>query len=83
MVFGEFATLAVERERAGISAGEAGWILTEKVTVRGIGGPLAMAVRDEVNALREPFAMTWRRRGAMPWDWELVCVDHPALDLPR
>jgi len=40
-----------------------------------------MAARDEVNALREPFVMEWRRRGK-PWEWELKSVTQPELELP-
>lgn len=82
-VFGQFAMLTIDRADFGIEMKDDRWVLREKVTLKGLGGPVAMYARDEVNALREPFAMTWRRRSWKPWDWELISVDHPALELPR
>ena len=82
-VFGQFAMLAVERESRGIRADSGSWFLTEKVRLKGLGGPLAMAARDAVNGLREPFVMEWRQRSWKPWDWELKSVTQPELELPR
>lgn len=81
-VFGQFVTLTITRETRGLRAGSGGWMLSEKIMVNGIGGPLAMAARDTVNGLRAPFVMEWRQRGAKPWDWELHSVANPELDLP-
>jgi hypothetical protein len=41
-----------------------------------------MYARDEVNALREPFTMTWRKKSWKPWDWELIRVEQPELRIP-
>ena len=82
-VFGQFAMLTIERAEHGLEMKDDRWVLREKITLKGLGGPIAMFARDEVNALREPFAMTWRRRSWKPWDWEMVSVNHPALELPR
>lgn len=83
VVFGQFLTLTIERGE-GSAAIEAGrGIVREKVTLRGFGGALAMFARDDVNALREPFTMTWHKRGWKPWDWELVSIEQPELVLPR
>ncbi len=81
-VFGQFATLTVEHETRGLRAESGRWLLTEKVILKGLGGPLAMAARDRVGALREPFTMEWRRRSWKPWDWELQSVAQPELELP-
>jgi hypothetical protein len=80
-VFGQFGMLTIEREPEGIETQDGRWALSEKVRLKGLGGPLAMAARDEVNALREPFVMIWHRRSWKPWDWELKSVEHPALEL--
>ena len=82
-VFSQFMMLTIERADSRIERRGDSWELREKVTMKGLGGPLAMYARDEVNRLREPFAMTWRRRSWKPWDWELIAVDHPTLELPR
>jgi hypothetical protein len=81
-VFGQFAMLTIEREARGLRAEARSFFLTEKVTLKGIGGPLAMAARDAVNALREPFVTEWRQRSWKPWDWELKSVAQPELELP-
>ena len=82
-VFSQFMTLSLERADSRTERKGDTWVLQEKVTMKGLGGPLAMDARDEVNKLREPFAMTWRKRSWKPWDWELIAVDHPTLELPR
>ncbi len=53
-----------------------------KITLGGIGGPLAMAARDTVNGLREPFVTEWRQRSKKPWDWELMSIVNSELELP-
>ena len=81
-VFTQFATLTIRREPRGLRAESGRAFLSEKITLRGIGGPLAMAARDAVNSLHAPFVMEWRRRSGKPWDWELKSVQHPELELP-
>lgn len=81
-VFGQFALLTVEHESRGLRAGSEVWFLAEKVILKGLGGPLAMAARETVNALREPFVTEWRQRSWKPWDWELKSVAQPELELP-
>ena len=81
-VFGQFVMLTVERESRGLRMDSGRWLLTEKVRLKGLGGPLAMAARDVVNALHEPFVMEWRQRSRKPWDWELQSVAQPELELP-
>jgi hypothetical protein len=54
--------------------------IAEQVKVSGQGNAVAQLVMAKVNALGEPFTFRWRQRSAWPWDWELVEVDHPALE---
>lgn len=81
-VFGQFAMLTVEHEARGLRMDSGAFFLSEKVTLKGLGGPLAMAARETVNALREPFVTEWRKRSWKPWDWELKSVAQPELELP-
>jgi len=81
-VFGQFAMLSVERESRGLRAESGSWFLSEKMRLKGIGGPLATAAREAVNGLHEPFVTEWRRRSWEPWDWELKSVTQPELELP-
>ena len=78
-----FLTLAIERADRGLEMKGDGWLLQEKLTVKGLGGSIAAVVRDEVNSLSEPFQMTWHRRSWKPWDWELLSVEQPVLEFPR
>jgi hypothetical protein len=81
-VFGQFAMLTVEHGSRGLRAESGRWMLDEKVRIKGLGSPIATLARDTVNALHEPFVMEWRRRSWKPWDWELVSVTQPELELP-
>lgn len=81
-VFSQFATLSIEREGSRLDDSKGRWVLHEKIRMKGLGAPLAMAARDVVNGLHEPFEMEWRRRSSRPWDWELKNVNQPELELP-
>ena len=81
-VFGQFVMLTVEREPRGLRMDSGRWLLAEKLKLKGLGGPLAMAARDAVSVLREPFVTEWRQRSWKPWDWELQSVTQPELELP-
>ena len=82
-VFGQFATLTIEREQSGLRTESGSWFLSEKLRLKGLGGPLAMAARETLNGLHQPFVMEWRRRGWKPWDWELKSVAQPEVELPE
>ncbi len=82
-VFGQFATLTIERENRDLHVDGDRWLLSEKIRLKGLGGPLAMAAREAMNALREPFVTEWRRRSWKPWDWELKSVAQPEIELPE
>ncbi len=39
-------------------------------------------VRARVNAVEEPFELHWRQQSWKPWDWKLIRVSNPALEVP-
>lgn len=82
-VFGQFVLLTIEQRESTLALLADGWAVQEKIIIKGLGGALAIYARDRVNALREPFYMTWRRRGWKPWDWELTSVEQRELQLER
>lgn len=82
-IFGQFATLTIGREQAGLHPESGSWLLSEKLRLKGLGGPLAMAARETVNGLRQPFTMEWRRRSWKPWDWELKSIAQTEIELPE
>lgn len=39
-------------------------------------------MKERVNTLKTPFELEWHRRSGKPWDWKLVSVRNPELELP-
>jgi hypothetical protein len=54
------------------------WIA--KITIKGTGdyGDL---IEARVNSLATPFELEWQRGATWPWDWKLVSVRNPALEI--
>ncbi|PZR75855.1 MAG: hypothetical protein DLM73_04205 [Chthoniobacterales bacterium] len=53
---------------------------TAKITIRATGEFAAM-IEARVNSLPAPFELEWPHRSAKPWDWKLVCVRNPELEI--
>jgi hypothetical protein len=53
-----------------------------KITMTGEAGELTAAIQERVNSLGTPFELEWRRNSAKPWDWKLVRVSNPTLEIP-
>ena len=53
-----------------------------KVTVSGGASEFTPLIEERVNSLPAPFELEWRRRSSKPWDWKLVCVRNPSLEIP-
>jgi hypothetical protein len=66
------ALIRVEHRRAS-------WV--GKITIAGDEGEITAAIKERVNSLTTPFELEWRRRSAKPWDWELVRVSNPTLEI--
>lgn len=79
-VFQQFLFLTIVREEKTLDFRGSDWTVREKITLNGTGGPLAMFAKDEVNRLRAPFAIAWRRSGG-PTEWVVGSVEQPELDL--
>ncbi len=43
--------------------------------------PIATIAQTQLNALAEPFTFTWEQQSWKPFDWQLIKLDHPSLDL--
>ena len=54
---------------------------TAKITITA-AGPYADFIQGQVNSLESPFEFEWRRGATWPWDWKLVAVKNPALEIP-
>ena len=58
----------------------AGW-WSAKVQIAGSGGEFAPEIVSRVNSLTEPFVLHWRHQSWRPWDWKLVRVSNPSLEI--
>ncbi|MFN2508270.1 MAG: hypothetical protein ABR589_05810 [Chthoniobacterales bacterium] len=54
-----------------------------RITVDGEANEVMLLIQQRINSLEEPFAFQWRRQSWKPWDWRLVRVSNPALELPE
>jgi hypothetical protein len=43
---------------------------------------LTEMVKTRVNTLQTPFELEWHRTSSKPWDWKLVAVRNPELNIP-
>jgi hypothetical protein len=51
-----------------------------KITINGTG-EYAELIKARVNSLEAPCELQWRRGATWPWDWKLVSVRNPALEI--
>jgi len=61
-----------------IENGSGHW--TAKITISG-AGEFADLIEARVNSLDAPFELEWRQGATWPWDWKLVSVSNPALEI--
>jgi hypothetical protein len=55
---------------------------TARITVTGGTGEFVSVIQTRVNSLSAPFEFEWRRQSSKPWDWKLISVRNPALEIP-
>jgi hypothetical protein len=60
--------------------GKATW--QAKITLEGGDNELGAMIKERVNPLPTPFTFEWRKRSWKPWDWKLVRVSNPGLEIP-
>lgn len=82
-VFRQFLLLTVQHEVQTLQVGEGRGAVSARITLEGSGSPIAQIAKRTVNGLREPFTFRWEQQSWKPWDWRLVAVAHPDLDLPE
>ncbi len=52
-----------------------------RITLEADPNEVSAFILSRVNPLAEPFTLTWRHASRKPWDWKLVRVINPALEL--
>ena len=40
-------------------------------------------VKEQINSLTAPFELQWRCVSGKPWDWKLIRVSNPDLEIPK
>ena len=61
------------------TGGEGEW--RGRVTLEADSNELSTIIRERINSLEEPFTLQWRQVSWKPWDWRLMRVTNPALDI--
>jgi hypothetical protein len=80
---GQYFVLTITAEPAGDQLTADGGTVTERWKLDGSGTEVAAMITDRVNAVDSPFVFQWKHRSWKPWDWTLVRVDNPELQIPR
>jgi hypothetical protein len=62
------------------SNGRGSWIARITVTSP---GEFADYIQNRVNSVESPFEFEWKRGATWPWDWKLVAVRNPGLEIPE
>jgi len=79
-VFRALGTTQIESRNIAIRrAGDRGY-WTAKITVKGTG-EFADIIQTRVNSLETPFEFEWHCGATWPWDWKLISVRNPALEI--
>lgn len=81
--FQDFLAIGILNEDVVIRADGDRHIFEARIKIVGSGGPLAQFVMDRVDGLKQPFSFAWRRQTWKPWDWRLVQIDQPEIEIPE
>lgn len=60
---------------------EGNW--SARITIEAEPNEWTTLLKERVNTLDQPFELRWRKQSRKPWDWKLVRVNNPALELTR
>jgi hypothetical protein len=67
------ATVQIDKRRAQ-------WI--GKITIDADQSEVAALIKERVNSLDTSFELEWHCMSGKPWDWKLVRVSNPSLEIP-
>jgi hypothetical protein len=74
-------TITEAEHQIELTASDATW--TGSIRLAGAGGEFTPQIIERVNSLTKPFTFRWHHESWRPWDWKLVAVSNPALELGR
>jgi hypothetical protein len=80
-VFQALASAQIEATQQTVRKEEGRGYWRAKITLHATGD-FADYVTTRVNALEAPFELEWQHGATWPWDWKLISVRNPALEIP-
>ena len=81
--FSQFFVLEIVMEKPVQSVVDGRGEVSARLIARGSGGPVAQLVIEKLQELRGPFTFRWQKQSGKPWDWAVVQMDQPALEVPE
>jgi hypothetical protein len=84
-ILGQFFALTLEPVDTVVEPGPSPneRIIRARIRLGGTGTGIAELAKAEVNRLESPWVFTWRRTDWRPWNWQLVRLENPGIDLTR
>jgi hypothetical protein len=79
-VFRALGETRIESGAATVRREEGDGFWTAKITVKGTG-EFADFIQSRVNSLDAAFEFEWQRGATWPWDWKLISVRNPELEI--
>ena len=71
-------TITATDQQARLELPEGTWSARIRIAGGDEAGP---EISSRVNSLTKPFELRWRRESRWPWDWKLVRVSNPSLEI--
>jgi hypothetical protein len=81
-VFAQFLAVDVSMESPVLTVRARQGEVSARLVAKGSGSPLAQMVVERLQEMPEPFTFRWQKHSWKPWDWQLVRIDHPTLEIP-
>jgi hypothetical protein len=72
-------TISTSAPQVRLDSSAATW--TSSIQLAGAGGEFTPEIIERVDALTKPFEFHWRHESWRPWDWKLVAIKNPALEI--
>ena len=80
--YGHHLRLNVIDANCKIDEGRRVGLWRSRIVIEDDNPDLAAVVKERVNSLTTPFELQWRHTSRKPWDWKLVRVSNPELEIP-
>ncbi|HUF62692.1 MAG TPA: hypothetical protein VMN36_11505 [Verrucomicrobiales bacterium] len=77
----QFLYLDIEAQNPAIDAKSAPAEYRAVLRITGSGHALTQQAQKRFNRLQSPFVFSWRKSGPKPWDWQLVSISNPGVNL--